>query len=74
MIRVGDILCDNDPRSRGALVRVVEACEPIAGARLVIQGLVGGPKRRLLASRVYEDGKARRTGYTVVERADGETK
>ena len=62
-ISVGDILRDNDPRSKGRLLYVrkvqaghVHAATTPMGVRLT----------RVRQDRIHEDDKPRRTGYSVI--------
>jgi len=63
LIKPEDVLKDNDPRSHGARVRVVE----IQGDKAIVESIHGGRRRTLLLRRIFADGKSRRTGYSLVK-------
>jgi len=64
-IKEGDVLRDNDPRVKGRTLRVLTVgdatvvCESETSART--------SRRTIIAlTRIHDDGKERRTGFTVV--------
>lgn len=65
MIQVGDRIMDNDPRMPGRVL-VVKAIE---GGRAVASSSVGSclHETRISLKRIHEDGKPRRTGWSLVE-------
>ena len=58
-LKPGDILRDNAPRSNGRTVRVVA----VGDASVIADG---GRRVRIALSRIYDDGKVRRSGFSVV--------
>ena len=59
-VKVGDVLMDNDPRCTGRTLKVIA----VGDAKAVCESSSG---RRALVSltRIYHDGKARRSGFNV---------
>ena len=70
MIKVGDILRDNNPRSKGRLLYVREIIMgPPDHTHYVRASLEPASTRltRIRTDRIHEDDKPRRTGYSVVK-------
>jgi hypothetical protein len=63
MIKSGDVLVDNDPRSKGRRVRIVDV-----GATSVRIANTSGPERLRWIARanIFEDDKPRRRGFSLV--------
>lgn len=59
-LKTGDVLKDNDPRTNGATVEVIAVGDTHAICKR-------GPRRVEIAlTRIFNDGKSRRTGFTVM--------
>lgn len=61
MLKSGTRLKDNDPRvSEGLVIEVLHGdCDPVVCLR-------GKRTVRISRKRIYDDGKVRRTGFTVI--------
>jgi hypothetical protein len=61
MVKPGDVIKDNDPRMPNRMLRVVY----VGDGKAVCE--TSPPVRRSLISltRIYDDGKARKSGFTV---------
>jgi hypothetical protein len=69
-IKVGDVLKDNDPRSKGRLLYVRWAM--VDGFVQVSTTPYGTRLTRIRTNRIHEDDKPRRTGYSLIRgSADG---
>ena len=65
MLKVGQILYDNDPRYRGRKVEVVR----IEGSYAIC---LSGPRQvKVRLDYIFSDGKPRRSGYSTVAENDG---
>jgi hypothetical protein len=66
-LKVGDVLVDNDPRVVGRTVKVVSVseaqavCEPLTQH----QGAKNSRKVLVARTRIFDDDKPRRSGFTV---------
>lgn len=65
-ISVGDILKDNDPRSKGRTLYVRKVQGNYVHAALTAMGV---RLTRVRLDRIHEDDKPRCTGYSVVHKA-----
>lgn len=61
---VGQEYIDNDPRSYGRRVKVIEIGSPYVR----VKNVTTGRKSRIFIWNFHSDGKARKTGYSLVER------
>lgn len=64
---VGQEYIDNDPRSHGRRVEIIEIGSPYVH----VKNVTTGRKSRTFIRSFHSDGKARKTGYTLVEKSNG---
>lgn len=61
-IAKGDVLVDNDPRAQKRQVRVVS----VTGVKVLVVSVEGGHRSTVGRARIFDDGKARRFGFSVL--------
>ena len=62
-IKIGDIIRNNDPRSKGRQLYVRKIQDGYVHAAMEPMGI---RLTRIREDRIHEDGRPRRTGYSVV--------
>ncbi len=67
-IKVGDVLRDNDPRSKGREVTILAlGLRTEAGLQSVVARGRGGPAVSISVRRIHCDGRPRRSGFDLVK-------
>lgn len=69
-IKPHDIIKDNDPRTDGRLLEVVEVGDRYIYAVSAVLQRPPLRKHRILKNRIHTDGKLRRSGFSLVEGAE----
>lgn len=62
VVRLGDKIKDNDPRTENRLGEVIA----FQKTRLRVKWEITGVKTYVSLNRVFDDGKIRKTGYSLV--------
>ena len=65
-LKIGDVLRDNDPRQEGRTLEITKIL-PLHGSVRACSSK--GKDVRILQRRIHTDGKARKSGYSLVREA-----